>query len=205
MKKWTSKGHLSEPSLELLAAEEVDRDELQRMRTHLQGCAACQAREAEWRELFDVLASLSEVEPSRSFDERVMARVAPVGAKARRRAGWREIARRLRPVALGAAAGWSAIVAGAVAWLIARVDVPASVLLAQALSDAQELLLAAVIEVGTFLHVSGLSELWNRLAETVPGPGVAGGAALMTAVSGLAIWALYRVTGYQPPRIGAHA
>ena len=205
MKKWTLKGHLSERALELLVADEVDREEIQGMRAHLQGCPACRAREADWREMFHALASLREVEPSPSFDERVLARVVRTGATAGFGAGWREIARRLRPVAFGAAAAWCAIVAGSAAWVIARVDVPVGVLLTRAISDARQLLLAAVIEVGTFLHLNGMVDLWNRMAEAVPGPGFAGGAALMTALSALAIWALYRVTGYEPPRIGAHA
>jgi hypothetical protein len=58
--------------------------------------------------------------------------------------------------------------------------------------------------VGALLHVSGLVELWAELARAVPGPGVLSAVALMTAFSGLAIWGLYRVTGYQPSRVSAH-
>lgn len=205
MKKWTIKGHLSEHALELLTADEVDREELREMRGHLQGCPACRAREADWREMFHALAALRDIEPSPSFDERVLARVVPTGAKAGSAAGWRRLASRLRPVAVGAAAGWCALVAGATAWVVARVDLPAGVLLTRAISDARALLLDAVIDVGAFLHLNGVIDLWNRAAETVPGPGFASGAALMTALSGIAIWALYRVTAYEPPRIGAHA
>jgi hypothetical protein len=90
-------------------------------------------------------------------------------------------------------------------WLFSRVDVPAGVLLARASTGARDALLAAFIEVATALHVTGLIDFWNNFAARVPGPGIAAAAALMTALSALAIWMLYRVTGYQPARIQAHA
>jgi len=206
MKNWTSKGHLSELALELRAVGEAPPQEREAMEAHLAGCAACGAREAEWRALFAALASLREVEPSASFDARVMARVRSVAdAQPVSAFGWRSLARRLRPVLIGAAASWAGAVVIGAAWLTSRVDVSAGVLLTKLLSGARNLLLAALIEVGTLLHTSGAVDLWNRLAETVPGPAaVVAAAALMTALSGLAVWTLYRVTG-QTSRIGAHA
>lgn len=204
MKNWTSDGHLSELGLEVLAADEAARDDLRAMEAHLAACPGCRAREHEWRELFSSIAALREVEPSTGFDARVLARVRPVGARARA-IGWRAIARRLRPAVIGAAATWAAAVAGGAMWLFSRVDVSAGVLLARAAAGARDGLLAATIEVGAFLHMTGLIDSWKHLAAMVPGPGVAAAAALMTALSCLAIWMLYRVTGYQPVRIQAHA
>jgi hypothetical protein len=173
------------------------------MEAHLAACSGCRARGREWRELFAGIAALREVEPSPEFDARVLARVA-VGARAQA-AGWRAVARRLRPALIGAAAAWAACVAGGAMWFFNRVDIPAGVVLARASAGARDVLLAAFIEVGTVLHVTGVVDVWNDLAATVPGPGIAAAAALMTALSGLAIWMLYRVTGYQPARIQAHA
>lgn len=205
MKNWTFEGHLSELGLELRAAAEVRPDELAAMNAHLRECAACRARSEEWHALLSGLAALRPVEPSPGFDDRVMARIrVPASASSRATAGWRGFARRLRPALLGAAATWVTAVVGAGAWLLASTDVPAGVLLAGIASAARDLLLAAAIEVGTFLHLSGVTALWNQVADTVPGTGLAAAVATMTALSGLAVWTLYRVNG-QPPRIGAHA
>ena len=72
------------------------------------------------------------------------------------------------------------------------------------MTSARQLVWAGVIKLGALLHVSGLAELWAELARAVPGPGVLSAVALMTAFSGLAIWGLYRVTGYQPSTVSAH-
>jgi hypothetical protein len=65
-------------------------------------------------------------------------------------------------------------------------------------------LIAAAIEVVAYLHFSGLAEWWSGLGDSIPGVGLAGALALMTALSLFAIWVLYRVVGYQPPRVDAH-
>ena len=206
MKKWTTEEHLSELALERRAAGEAEADELQAIDSHLQNCPVCQAFEAEWRELFGALASLPALEPSKSFDDAVMARVrvrAP--AKQAVQTWLPSLARRLRPVAVGAAALWTSAVIVGVAWAQTWLDMPAGVLIAQLLVQAKQLALAAAIEIGAILHLSGLADFWAQLTETVPGPGIAGAVALMTVLSGLAIWTLYRVATYQPPRIDAHA
>jgi anti-sigma factor RsiW len=204
MKKWTIEEHLSELVLERRAAGEAEADELQATDSHLQKCPACRAFEAEWRELFVALASLPALEPSRSFDDAVMARVRAPARQAIRT--WvPTLARRLRPVAVGAAALWTSAVIVGVAWAQTWLDIPAGVLIAQLLAQAKQLALAAAIKIGAILHISGLADFWTQLTETVPGPGIAVAVALMTVLSGLAIWTLYRVAGYQPPRIDAHA
>ncbi len=83
-----------------------------------------------------------------------------------------------------------------------EVSIPA--LLGSLVGGTRDLLVGAAIKLGTLLEITGLSAAWSRLAETVPGPGVAGALALMTLISGLAIWMLYRVTAYQPSGIDAH-
>ena len=206
MSNWISEGHLSELALELWAAGEAEAQELQALDSHVRACAACQARQAEWRRLFRALASLQVAEPSPAFDDRVMARVRlPVGAKTAV-AGWLpRLVRGLRPVAVGAAAVWTVAVVGGAVWLQSQVNVPARLLFARLLNQARELLLAAVIKLGAILQLSGVADLWATVVETVPGPGVVVAAALIAVLSGLAIWTLYRVTGYQPPRVNAHA
>ncbi len=94
---------------------------------------------------------------------------------------------------------------GGAAWLQQTVDVPGSILLARFFSNARELLLAAVLKLGAILHLSGLADAWTELVETVPGSGVVIAGGLITVLSGLAIWTLYRVTGYKPPEANAHA
>ena len=111
---------------------------------------------------------------------------------------------RLRPVAAVTAALWTAAVLGGAVWLSAGLGLSGAALVARALTYARQLVWAGVIKVGALLHVSGLAELWAELARAVPGPGVLSAVALMTAFSGLAIWGLYRVTGYQPSTVSAH-
>jgi predicted anti-sigma-YlaC factor YlaD len=205
MKIWTSEGHLSELALEMWAVAEAETHQLQAIDGHLQACSACRSQAAEWRSLFRALASLRVPEPSASFDEQVMERVRlPVEPRAA--SAWLpRLARRLRPVAVGAAALWTVGVIGGAAWLQSRLDIPAALLLTRLIDGTKELLLAVAIQVGAILQLSGLAELWADVTAKVPGLGVAGALALMTAMSGLAIWTLYRVTSYQPSKVDAHA
>jgi anti-sigma factor RsiW len=206
MKIWTSEGHLSELALEHRAADEVSASELQAIDSHLEACAVCRAEHARWRRLLHTLATLQAVEPSASFDDGVLARVRlPEPAETVGPARLPSLARRLRPVAVAAAAVWTVAVVGGAAWLQQTVDVPGSILLARFFSNARELLLAAVLKLGAILHLSGLADAWTELVETVPGSGVVIAGGLITVLSGLAIWTLYRVTGYKPPEANAHA
>ncbi|MGD2153896.1 MAG: hypothetical protein PVG79_11570 [Gemmatimonadales bacterium] len=206
MKIWTSEGHLSELALEQRAADEVWASELQAIDGHLEACAACRAEHARWRRLFHTLATLQAVEPSASFDEGVMARVRlpePVDTVTAVRLP--SLLRRLRPVVAAAAAVWTAAVVGGALWLQHTVDVPSSMLVARLFSGVRELLLAAVLKLGAVVQLSGLSDAWTELVETIPGSGVVIAGTLITVLSGLAIWTLYRVTGYEPPEANAHA
>ncbi len=198
MKIWTSEGHLSELALELRATGEVGGAELEGLDAHVAGCPACRAGLAEWRGLLLALAALRDVEPSSSFDAAVLEQVRRPAAAILL---WRpRLARRLRRAAMGAAAAWVAALAGGAAWLGSRVDVPATVLLARFVNGVQELLLGTVIKVGAILHLSGLTDLWAEL----PSPTLAGALATLAALSALAVWTLYRVTGYQPSEVNAH-
>jgi hypothetical protein len=96
------------------------------------------------------------------------------------------------------------VVAGA-AWLETRFDVPAAFVVGRLLGAVQDLLLNVAIEVGAMLEVSGLAAAWADVTSRVQGTGLAAALALMTMVSGLAIWTLYRVTSYQPAKVNAHA
>ncbi len=192
-------------ALERRAAGEAETRELQAIDSHLQTCPECQARQAEWREIFLALARLEPVEPSPAFDDRVMARVrqpAPVAASAP--PWWQKLTRRLRPVAVGATAAWGGVVAGGAIWLVAQVDVPATALFARFFDYSTKLAWAGVVKIAVFLELSGLADAWTAAAGAVPGPGVLSAVALMTAVSGLAVWTLYRITGHQPSGMNAH-
>ncbi len=113
-------------------------------------------------------------------------------------------ARRLRRLAVAATTLWTAGLGGGAAWLHFRLDVGPGALLARLLASVQEVALAGAIKLGTVIELSGIPEAAAGLIETVPGPGLAGALAGMTALSGLAIWTLYRVTGYQPSRVNGH-
>lgn len=203
MKIWDSKRHLTELALELRAANEAAEQERTAIDAHLDSCPVCKRREAQWRGLFLALASLRSVSPSPEFDRLVMERVrTPVRAKAPAKTP--SLLRRLRPVAAAAAVVWTGSVVGVAAWAQAQLDVSLSTLLAGLLSGAGDLLVAAAIKAGALLQLSGLTAAWTRASEAVPGPSVAGALALMTLLSGLAIWLLYRVTVYQPPEMNAH-
>lgn len=205
MKIWTSEGHLSELALEMWAAAEAEAHELRAIDGHLQACARCRAQAAEWRGLFLALSALRGAEPSPSFDERVMQRVRRPAA-ARTNPAWLPgLARRLRPVAVAAAAAWTGLVIGGAVWLQSRLDASLTALLARLFSGAKALLLAAAIDLDAMLRLSGLLERWVDLSAGVPGLGVAGALALMTALCGLAIWTLYRVASYEPSKVDAHA
>ncbi len=206
MQIWTSEGHLSELALERRAADEVSATELRVIDSHLEGCAACRAEHAGWCRIFHTLATLQAVEPSVSFDDGVLARVRlPEPVETVEAARLRSLLRRLRPVAVAAAAVWTVAVVGGAAWLQQTVDVPGSMLLGRLISSARELLLAAVLKLGAILQLSGLADAWTELVETIPGSGVVIAGTLITVLSGLAIWTLYRVTGYKPPEAKAHA
>lgn len=205
MKIWFSEGHLTDTALELRAAGEAETRELQAIDSHLQTCPECQARQAEWREIFFALAQLEPVEPSPAFDDRVMARVrqpAPVAASAP--PWWQKLARRLRPVAVGATAAWGGVLAVGAVWLVAQVDVSATMLFARLFDYSTQLAWAGVVKIAAFLELSGLADAWTAAAGAVPGPGVLSAVALLTAVSGLAVWTLYRITGHQPSGMNAH-
>lgn len=205
MKNWTTEGHPSELALERWAAGESEAHETGAIQSHLEACAVCRAREVEWRGLFLALSSLQGPEPSPSFDDAVMARLRLPAEEEVVAAAWLHgLARRLRPVVVGAAAAWAATLIGGAAWLQTRLDAPAATLLSGLLVYVRQWLLAAVLRIGAFLELSGIADLWSRTAETVPALGVVGAVALMTLVSGFAIWILYRVTGYQPSRNHVH-
>jgi anti-sigma factor RsiW len=206
MKNWTSKGHLSELALEMWAAREAEAHELQAMDSHVQGCPACRAQAAEWRGLFHALASLQAVEPSVSFDNRVMEQVrVAVEARAAAPAWLVRLIQKAPRIAAAVIGAWTVSLVLAVAWLRTRVDVPFEILAARFLSDLKQMFVAAVLKVAAVLHLSGFADWWAGLSDKVPGLGVAGAVALMTVLCGLAIWTLRRVMGYQPPRVDAHA
>jgi anti-sigma factor RsiW len=206
MKIWTSEGHLSELALEQRAADEVSASELQGIDSHLEACAVCRAEHARWRRLLHTLATLRTVEPTPSFDEGVLAQVRlPEPAETVGPARLPAVLRRLRPVAVAATAIWTVAVVGGAAWLQRTVDVPSSVLLARLSSTGRELLLAAVLKLGAILQLSGLADAWSDLVKTIPGPGAVIAGALIAVLSGLAVWTLYRVTGYEPPEANSHA
>jgi predicted anti-sigma-YlaC factor YlaD len=206
MKTWTSKGHLSELALELWAAHEAEAHDLQAIESHLQACPACRAQAAEWRGFFLTLASLRGVEPSSSFDEGVMRRArVPAPKRAEAPALVVRLAHRAPRIAAAVIGAWTLCVVGGAAWLQKTVDVPLALLLARFVGQLQEYLIGVAINVVAYLHLSGLAEWWSEFSSSIPGLGVAGALALMTALSGLAIWTLYRVVGYQPPRVDAHA
>ncbi|NIR45239.1 MAG: hypothetical protein GWN99_12715 [Gemmatimonadetes bacterium] len=195
MKEWTTEGHLSELALEMWAADEAETHETGAIRSHLEACQACRARETEWRRLFHALASLEAVEPSPSFDDAVMANLRLPAEDEVQAAAWLpQLTRRLRPVALGAAAIWTAAVLVGTAWVQTRLDVSLTALLTGFLAYVRQLTLEALIEVAALLQLSGLGEVFNQ-ASQLSGAGVLVAVALMTSISGLALWTLYRVAG----------
>jgi anti-sigma factor RsiW len=205
MTNWT-KGHLSELALETWAAREADPHDLEELESHIQACPACRAKATEWRGLFLALASLKDVELSNSFEDKVMEQVRIPSPQVAGVPAWvAKVAQRAPRIAAGVVGAWTLMIVGAAAWLQKTVDVPPAALLAQFLNSAKELLLAGAIEVATFLQLSGFIDWLTEVTGTVPGLGVAGAAALMTALSSLAIWTLYRVTRDEPPRVDAHA
>lgn len=204
MKNWNSEGHLTDLAQELWASGEAEDQDIQRIDSHLRGCPACRAHQAEWRELFHALASLPVLEPSPSFDRLVMERVRKPAAESAAASWLPALVRRLRPVAVVTTALWTGVVIGGAVWLEASLGVSLPTLIARSLAFARELAWSAVIKIGALAHVSGLLEVWGEMVRTVPGPGVLSAVALMTALAGLAIWGLYRVTGYQPSRVNAH-
>jgi anti-sigma factor RsiW len=206
MKTWDSNGHLSELALEMWAAGEAEAHELQAIDSHLKACPACRTQGAEWRGFLLNLASLRGVEPSASFDDSVMERVRlPVRAPAPAPALVVRLAHKAPRVAAAVIGAWTLGVVGAAAWVQKTVDVPLAMLLGRFFGYAREQIVAVVIRAAAYLHLSGLADWWSEIGNTVPGLGVAGALALMTALSALAIWTLYRVVGYQPPRVDAHA
>jgi anti-sigma factor RsiW len=198
MKNWTTEGHLSDLALEMWAAGEAETHTTGAIQSHLETCEACRAREAEWQGLFEALQSLPAVEPARSLDEAVMARVRlPAEEEVATSAWLPQLARRLRPVAVGAVAAWSVALLFGTAWVETHLGLSAGELLSGFLAFVKQQVLEAVIRIGAFAELSGITDLWSRTSG-ISGLGVVSGLAAMTAVSGLAIWMLYRVTGYQP-------
>ena len=205
MKNWTTEGHLSDLALERWAAGEAEAHDAGAIQGHLETCEACRAQEAEWQGLFHALASLEPQEPSRSFDDVVMAQLRLPEEEEVIAAAWLPgLWSRLRPIAVGAVVAWSVTLLFGTALLQTRLGVPVRTLFTGFFAYIRQLVLEAVIRIGAFLHLSGIADLWSKTSE-VSGLGVIGALALMTVVSGLAIWMLYRVTGYQPSRNHANA
>ncbi|MGD8866181.1 MAG: hypothetical protein PVI01_01090 [Gemmatimonadales bacterium] len=205
MTNWTNSGHLSELALELWVANEAEAHDLPAIESHLASCPACRAKAAEWRGFLLTLASLRGVEPSRGFEQRVMQHVRIPAPKRMEAPGLLvRLAHRAPRIAAAVIGAWALTLVGAAAWLQKTMDVPLALLLARFSSYAWEQLIAAAIEVVAYLHFSGLAEWWSGLGDSIPGVGLAGALALMTALSLFAIWVLYRVVGYQPPRVDAH-
>ena len=206
MKNWTDNGHPSELALEAWVASEAEAHELQTIGSHIQACPACRAQATEWRGLFLALSSLQGLEPSTSFDDRVMERVRPPTEAQPAVSAWaHRVALGAPRIAAAVIGAWTIGLVGAAAWLQNRVDVPPAVLLARFLGGVEELLVSAAIRVATFLHLSGFVGLWTSVTDTVPGVGLAVAVTLMAVMSGLAIWTLHRVIGSQTPRVDAHA
>jgi hypothetical protein len=192
--------------LELWAAHEAEAHDLQAIDSHLRACPACRAQAAEWRGFFLTLASLRGVEPSPTFNDRVMQQVRiPVPKRAEVPPLAVRLAHRAPRIAAAVIGAWTLTVVGGAAWLQKTVDVPLALLLARFVGQLKEYLIGAAINVVAYFHLSGLAEWWSEFSNSIPGLGVAGALALMAALSGLAIWTLYRVVGYQPPRVDAHA
>jgi hypothetical protein len=191
--------------LERWAARELTDHQLQKLEDHVAQCQACKARSAEWAGLFLALNSLRGVELPVSFDEAVLERVRlPSEVDAPERAWLPALARRLRPVAAAAAGLWSVGVVGGGAWLLSRADIPIGLLLSRLLGYGQELALAATIKLAAAIQLSGIVGWWTETTGTMPGVGLAAIAALVTALSSLALWTLYRV-GFQPSGMNQHA
>lgn len=206
MKTWTSKGHLSELALELWAANEAEAHDLQAIDSHLRACPACRAQAAEWRGFFLTLASLRGVEPSGDFDARIMQQVrVPTPRRAEARPLVVRLAHKAPRIAAAVIGAWALTLVGGAAWLQKTVDVPLALLLARFVAQLKEYMIGTAIDIVAYFHLSGLAEWWSQFGNSIPGLGVAGALALMAALSGLAIWTLYRVVGYQPPRVDAHA
>jgi hypothetical protein len=205
MTNWTN-GHLSELALESWAAGEAEAHDLPELENHVQACPDCRVKATEWRGLFLALASLRGAEPSESFHDRVMKEVRiPTEQVAGAPAWVVKVARRAPRIAAGVLGLWTLGIVGAAAWLQKTMDVPLPMLLARLLNDAEDALWAGAIKLGAILQLSGLLDGWPEAFANVPGLGVAGVATLVSTLSGLAIWTLYRVTKYEPPRIDAHA
>lgn len=207
MSYWTNDRHISDLGLQLHASGELETGEVRPIREHLHACSHCARRAASWGELLRSLTALRSLEPGPRFDEAVMARIRlPATAQATRLPAWiPKVARQARRLAIGTAAVWSAAVIGGLAWLVTRTDVSGSEALSSALAYAIGLLWAGVVKLGAVLHLSGLLDAWRQAEQTVPGPGILSAVALMTAISGLALWTLYKVVDQKPMRVKAHA
>jgi hypothetical protein len=206
MKNWNKTGHLTEMALEAWAAGEAEAHELQTMDGHIQACSDCRAEATEWQGLFLALSSLKGAEPSASFVQNVMEQVRlPAASSAQAQAWVHRVARKAPRIAAAVVGAWCLTLIGAAAWIQKTVEVPPAMLTNRLFNYLGDWLVAATLKAAAFLHLSGLADSWTRVTDAVPGIGIAGAIVLMTVLCGLAIWTLYRVIGYQPPRVDAHA
>lgn len=203
----TKNGHATDLGLELLATDELRGRERTALEAHLHDCVRCRARAVEWQQILTALATLPPLEPGFAFDESVMARVRlPAARKAAGTPGWASgLTAQMRRLALGTAALWSAVVLAGAVWLTTRLEVSPSEIASGFLGEAVRLLWAGIIKIGATVHLSGLVDAWTRAEQLVPGPGFLSAVAVMTALSGIALWLLYRVSASEPVRINAHA
>ncbi len=105
---------------------------------------------------------------------------------------------------MAAAAIWTVAVAGGLVWLQSQVEVTPALLLAGLAAQLKSLLMAGVIKLATLLQVSGLVDLYEQAAAAVPGQQLALALAVMTLLSGIAIWTFYRAVVYQPSGVERH-
>lgn len=206
MNYWTDEGHLTDLALQLRTSGELEPTERRAANDHLGRCEMCRGAEAEWMSLFHRLEALPTLEPRPGFEDAVMARVHVPALTAARAPGWAPtLLRRTRQLVVGTAALWCAALAGGVTWFLVGSNASVSELAAGIVNYGAGLLWAAVIRVGAVLELSGLTRLLGGLKDAIPGYGVLGGIALMTAVSGLALWMLYRLIEYKPVMVRTNA
>ena len=175
--------------------------------SHLVGCPECQTEVADWRALYNVLATMPQLEPTKGFANRVMLHVTlpdPWYVRVPARVGAR-VGSSLRVFVPQTTRGWAAATAclalpmvffvGLATWLLSRPYITAQGLVSFTYAKAQAMVNSVATGALSTILQSDVALLAARGLDAVTNAGLGAAGALVFAAftaTALSAWVLYQ-------------